>query len=68
MTSFTVRELHLETGEIVRRVVAGESFIVEGGEHGADDLDNLIEIRISDLRFDALEARRVQFSATFLYR
>jgi len=29
MKSSTVRELHLKTSEIVRRVVAGESFIIE---------------------------------------
>lgn len=29
MKSSTVRELHLRTSEIVRQVVAGESFIIE---------------------------------------
>ncbi len=29
MKSSTVRELHLKTSEIVRQVVAGESFIIE---------------------------------------
>ena len=29
MKSSTVRELHLETSEIVRQVVVGESFIIE---------------------------------------
>ncbi len=29
MRSSTVRELHLKTSEIVRQVVAGESFIIE---------------------------------------
>jgi antitoxin (DNA-binding transcriptional repressor) of toxin-antitoxin stability system len=29
MKSSTVRELHLKTSEIVRQVVAGESFVIE---------------------------------------
>ncbi len=29
MKSFTVRELHLKTSEIVRQVVDGESFIIQ---------------------------------------
>jgi antitoxin (DNA-binding transcriptional repressor) of toxin-antitoxin stability system len=29
MKSATVRELHLKTGEIIRQVVAGESFMIE---------------------------------------
>ena len=29
MRSSTVRELHLKTSEIVRQVVAGESFVIE---------------------------------------
>jgi len=29
MKSSTIRELHLKTSEIVRQVVAGESFIIE---------------------------------------
>jgi prevent-host-death family protein len=32
MKSSTVRELHLKTSEILREVVAGESFIIE--KHG----------------------------------
>ena len=32
MRSFTERELHLKTSEILREVVAGESFIIE--KHG----------------------------------
>lgn len=47
MKSSTVRELHFKTSEILREVVAGESFIIE--KHGIP----VAEIRpISDRQFE----------------